>query len=49
MLISLVLAAPVPHDETIAETVGSNDVANNEGGVKQFFLLKLGLLALLLG
>ncbi|KAL7033686.1 hypothetical protein ACKWTF_007677 [Chironomus riparius] len=49
MLVSLILAAPAPYDETVAETVGSNDVANNEGDVKQFLLLKLGLLGLLFG
>jgi len=37
----LVLAAPAPYDESIAETVGSNDVANNKGDVQSFNLLRL--------
>lgn len=35
------LAAPTPNDETIAETVGSDDVANNEGDTQSFHLLRL--------
>jgi len=45
----LVLAAPAPYDESIAETAGSSDVAKPQEDTKLFLLKKLALLGLILG
>ena len=42
------MAAPTPNDETIAETVGSDDVANNEGDTQSLHILRLIAIPLLL-
>ena len=45
----MVLAAPAPYDESIAETVGSSDVAKAQEDNKFFLLDKLGWLSIVLG